>query len=401
MSKSRTAVVVEAVRTPIGAYGGVLSGIRPDDLAAAVTSEVVARIKVEPTEIDDIYFGCSNQAGEDNRNIARMAALISGLPHTVPAATVNRLCGSGLEAVNDAARVIMAGEGDILLAGGVESMSRAPLVALKPEVGFKRGGMQLVDSTIGWRFVNPALSPDYPPISMGETAENLAEKYSIPRQSQDEFAYGSHKKAIHATDAGEFAEEIVPIPTPTTPGGVRLDERPRRDISLEGLAKLMPVFRKNGTVTAGNSSGINDGAAALLLMSEQAADSLSAKPIARYLGSATAGVHPSYMGLGPVPATKKLLSRIGMTMDEFEVVELNEAFAAQVLACVREMPGFDMARMNPNGGAVALGHPIGCSGARIAVTLLHEMRRSRKKYGLATMCIGVGQGIATAFELIS
>lgn len=401
MSKQRSAVIVEAVRTSVGAYGGILSGVRPDDLASIVMKEILRRSKIEPSRIEDVYFGCSNQAGEDNRNVARMAALITGIPYTVPGATVNRLCGSGLEAINDAARVIMAGEGEVLLAGGVESMTRAPLVALKPEGSFKRGGMNLVDSTIGWRFVNPAFPSEYPPISMGETAENLAEKYQISRERQDEFAYNSHKKAIRAIDEGRFAEEIVAVPTPERPEGVLVDERPRRDISLEKLAKLKPVFRKNGTVTAGNSSGINDGAAAVLLMSEETADSLSFKPVARFLGSATAGVHPSYMGIGPVPATKKLLSRVGMDMSEFEIIELNEAFAAQVLACVEEMPELDLAKMNPNGGAVALGHPIGCSGARIATTLIHEMRRSKKRYGLATMCVGVGQGIATAFELVS
>jgi len=394
------AVVLEAVRTPIGKYGGILKGVRPDDLAALMIRELLGRSKVDPAKIDDIYLGASNQAGEDNRNVARMAALLSGLPYSVPGATVNRLCGSGLEAVNDAARVIWAGEGDVLLAGGVESMTRAPLVALKPEAGFKRGGLSLADTTIGWRFVNPGWSSDYPPLSMGETAENLAEKYKISRGRQDEFAFNSHMKAVRAIDDGRFEGEVVPTPTPDRADGVKVDEGPRRDTTIEKLATLKPVFRKNGTVTAGNSSGINDGAAGLLITSGDAAESLPAKPIARILGTATAGVHPSYMGLGPVPATKKLLSRLGMAMDEFGIVELNEAFAAQVLACMEEMPEFNPARMNPNGGAVALGHPIGCSGARIVVTLLHEMKRTRTRFGLATMCIGVGQGIATAFELI-
>lgn len=393
------AVVVEAVRTPIGKYGGILRGVRPDDLVTLTIREILKRSKVDPEKIDDVYLGASNQAGEDNRNVARMAALLSGLPYTVPGATVNRLCGSGLEAVSDAARVVWSGEGDVLLAGGVESMTRAPLVALKPEAGFERGGLSLADTTIGWRFVNPSWSSDYPPLSMGETAENLAEKYKISRERQDEFAYRSHMKAIVAIDDGRFESEIVPTPTPDNNDGVRVDEGPRRDTTIEKLATLKPVFRKHGTVTAGNSSGINDGAAALLITSRDAAESLSLKPIAKILGTATAGVHPSYMGLGPVPATRKLLSRLAIEMDEFGVVELNEAFAAQVLACTEEMPEFDPARMNPNGGAIALGHPIGCSGARIAVTLLYEMKRTNTRFGLATMCIGVGQGIATAFEL--
>ncbi len=394
------AVVVEAIRTPIGKYGGVLKSVRPDDLTALLIGQIVRRSGVDPKSVDDIYFGCSNQAGEDNRNIARMAALLSGLPPSVPAATVNRLCGSGLEAVNDAARVIWSGEGEILIAGGVESMTRAPLVTLKPEREFPREGMKLADTTIGWRFVNPKWSPDYPPISMGHTAENLAEKYKISRDEQDEFALESHKKAVRAIDEGNFDKQIVPVATPEQPRGVKVDEGPRRDTTLKKLATLKPAFKENGTVTAGNSSGINDGAAALLLMSERMAESMSLRPIAKVLGTATAGVHPSLMGLGPVPATKKLLQRLGTKLEDFGTIELNEAFAAQVLACVREIPEFGSKRVNPNGGAIALGHPIGCSGARIAVTLLHEMKRRRIRYGLATMCIGVGQGIATAFELV-
>lgn len=377
-----------------------MRSVRPDDLGALVLNEVLARTKVDPSAIDDVYFGCSNQAGEDNRNVARMATLLAGLPYTVPAATVNRLCGSGLEAVNSAARVVMAGEGSIVFAGGVESMTRAPLVALKPESGFRRGGLSLVDTTIGWRFVNPAFPEEYPPLSMGETAENLAEKYSIPRESQDEFALESHRKAVEATKRGRFKAEVVSVNTPERPEGVEEDEGPRADTSLEKLAALKPAFRKNGTVTPGNSSGINDGAAALAIMDSERAQSLGMKPMARILGSATAGVHPSYMGIGPVYATRKLLSRLGMTLDEFGVVELNEAFAAQVLACVKEMPEFDLSKVNPNGGAIALGHPLGCSGARLATTLVHEMKRTGVRYGLATMCIGVGQGISTAFELI-
>ena len=393
-------VVVAAVRTPLGKYGGVLRSVRPDDLGAAALKGSLLKSGVAAASIDDVYFGCSNQAGEDNRNVARMAALLAGLPYSVPAATVNRLCGSGLEAVNSAARVIAAGEGDVMVAGGVESMTRAPLVMLKPEAPFRRGESALVDSTIGWRFVNPAMTKEYPPLSMGETAENLAEQYNIGRRVQDEFALESHRKAVEAMGAGRFKDEVVPVVTPESPEGVGKDEGPRPDTSLEKLARLRPAFRKDGTVTAGNSSGISDGAAALVLMSEKKASELSLKPMARVLGSATAGVHPSYMGMGPVHSTKKLLSRLGMSMSEFGIVELNEAFAAQVLACVTVMPEFDLRRMNPNGGAIALGHPLGCSGARLATTLVHQMRRTGTRYGLATMCIGVGQGISTAFELV-
>jgi len=393
------AVVVEAVRTPIGRYGGILKSVRPDDLGALVLKEVIQRSRIDPSSVDDVYFGCSNQAGEDNRNVARMAVLLAGMPYSVPGATVNRLCGSGLEAINSAARVIMAGEGDVLLAGGVESMTRAPMVMLKPEAAFMRGAASLVDSTIGWRFVNPAFPKEFPPYSMGETAENLAERYKISRRSQDEFALNSHRKAVDAARAGRFAGEMVAVKTPENEN-VSVDEGPRADTTIEKLASLKPAFRKDGTVTAGNSSGINDGAAAIVLMGASKAQDLGVKPIARILGSATAGVHPSYMGIGPVFSTRKLLSRLGMKMDEFGVVELNEAFAAQVLACIEEMPEFEMGKMNPNGGAIALGHPLGCSGARLVTTLLHQMRRTGDRYGLATMCIGVGQGISTAFELL-
>lgn len=394
------AVVVGGVRTPIGKYGGILKSVRPDDLGALVLKAVLTRSGIDPASVDDVYFGCANQAGEDNRNVARMSTLLAGIPYSVPAATVNRLCGSGLEAVNSAARVISAGEGEILVAGGVESMTRAPLVMLKPEVAFKRGAASLVDSTIGWRFINPAFPTEYPPFSMGETAENLAEKHRISRSAQDEFALGSHRKAVDSAKSGKFEGEIVPVATAEKPEGVREDEGPRADATIERLAALKPAFRKDGTVTAGNSSGINDGASALVLMGSKKAESLGIKPIARFLGSATAGVHPSYMGIGPVFSTRKLLSRLGMSMEEFGIIELNEAFAAQVLACVAEMPEFDLARTNPNGGAIALGHPLGCSGARLATTLLHEMKRTGTRYGLATMCIGVGQGISTAFELV-
>jgi 3-oxoadipyl-CoA thiolase len=393
-------LVVDAVRTPIGKYGGILKSIRPDDLGALVLKAVLSRSGVHPASVDDVYLGCSNQAGEDNRNVARMASLLAGIPHSVPGATVNRLCGSGLEALNSAARVIMTGEGDVLLAGGVESMTRAPLVMLKPDMAFRRGAATLVDSTIGWRFVNPSFPEDYPPLSMGETAENLAEKYRISRQAQDEFALASHRKAVDAATSGRFKAEIVRVSTPEKPDGVLEDEGPRADTSIEKLASLKPAFSKNGTVTAGNSSGISDGAAALVLMGARKAENLGVKPIAKVLGSATAGVHPSYMGIGPVYSTRRLLARLGMEMEEFGIIELNEAFAAQVLACMAEMPEFDTAKMNPNGGAIALGHPLGCSGARLATTLLHQMKRTGTRYGLATMCIGVGQGISTAFELL-
>ena len=392
--------MVAAARTPIGKYGGILRSVRPDDLGALAIKSAVERSKVDRASVDDVYFGCSNQGGEDNRNVARMSVLLAGLPYSVPGATVNRLCGSGLEAINSAARVIAAGEGDILVAGGVESMTRAPLVMLKPETAFKRGSIPLVDTTIGWRFANPAMAQEYPPLSMGETAENLAQKYKIGRTAQDEFALASHRKAVDAMKSGRFRDEIVRVITPEKPEGVGEDEGPRADTSMEKLSSLRPAFRKDGTVTAGNSSGINDGAAALVLMSERKAEELGAKPIARVLGSATAGVHPSYMGIGPVYSTRKLLSRLGMKLDEFGIIELNEAFAAQVLACMSEMPEFDASKVNPNGGAIALGHPLGCSGARIATTLLQEMRRTGTRYGLATMCIGVGQGISTAFELV-
>jgi 3-oxoadipyl-CoA thiolase len=393
-------VILGAVRTPIGKYGGILKDVRPDDLGALVLKDVAKRSSVEPSDIDDVYLGCSNQAGEDNRNVARMATLLAGFPYSVPAATVNRLCGSGLEAVNDAARVVWAGEGKIVAAGGVESMTRAPLVTLKPEKSFGRGEMKLIDSTIGWRFVNPRLAQEYPPLSMGETAENLAEKYKISRVAQDEFALASHIKATRAIDERRFASELVPVKTQEKPEGVEVDEGPRRDTSLDKLARLGPAFRREGTVTAGNSSGINDGASALMLADEGKASDLGLRPMAKVLGSAAAGVHPSFMGIGPVYSTRKLLERLDMDLGEFGIVELNEAFAAQVLACVAEMPEFDLKKMNPNGGAIALGHPLGCSGARLVTTLIHEMKRTHTRFGLATMCIGVGQGISTAFELL-
>jgi 3-oxoadipyl-CoA thiolase len=398
----RDAVIVDAVRTPMGKYAGVLKDVRPDDLLAHVITRLVERTRVPVEAIEDVYAGCANQAGEDNRNVARMAALLAGLPIEIPGATVNRLCGSGLEAVNDAARAIQTDSGDLFIAGGVESMTRAPLVMLKPTEPFPRGGISLADTTIGWRFVNPRLTALFPPESMGETAENVADKYRIGREAQDAFALQSHQRAVAATEAGRFKDEIVPITVPQRKGEpvvVDADEGPRPDTSLEKLAKLKPAFREGGTVTAGNASQVNDGAAALLLTSRDKSRELGLRPMARIVATAVAGVHPSYMGIGPVPATRKALGRASLRADQIDLVELNEAFAAQSLACLRDLD-LDQARCNVNGGAIALGHPLGCSGARILCTLLHEMRRRRVRYGLATMCIGVGQGIATIVERI-
>jgi 3-oxoadipyl-CoA thiolase len=396
----RDAVIIDAVRTPIGRYAGALKDVRPDDLLAHVMAKLVERTRVPVAAIEDVYAGCANQAGEDNRNVARMAALVAGLPVEIPGATVNRLCGSGLEAVNDAARAIQADSGDIFIAGGVESMTRAPFVMLKATEAFPRGSISMADTTIGWRFTNPRLAAMYPPESMGETAENVAEKYRITREEQDAFALQSHQRAMVAIQGGRFKDEIVPVPVPQRKGEpvlVDTDEGPRPDTSLEKLAKLKPAFREGGTVTAGNASQVNDGAAAVLLASREQAKALNLQPMARVLATAVAGVHPAYMGLGPVPATQKALKRAGLRMDQIELVELNEAFAAQSLACIRDL-GIDQDRSNVNGGAIALGHPLGCSGARILTTLVHEMRRRQARYGLATMCIGVGQGIATIVE---
>lgn len=398
------ALIIDAVRSPMGRYGGALSTVRPDDLAAHVIRAVVDRTGVPPDAIEDVYFGCANQAGEDNRNVARMALLLAGLPETVAGATVNRLCGSSLEAVNAAARAIRAGEGDLFIAGGVESMSRAPFVLAKPETAFPRGDQTMYDTTLGWRFVNPRLAARYHPYSMGETAENVRERYQIPREAQDAFALESHRRAVQAHESGRFAAELVPVDAPP-PGGrgepvrVDRDEGPRPDTSLEKLARLRPVFREGGTVTAGNAAPLNDGAAAVLLASDARARALGLKPLARVVATAVAGVHPDVMGLGPVPAARKALLRAGLTLDQMDVIELNEAFAVQVLACVQEL-GIDRARLNPNGGAIALGHPLGCSGARILTTLVHELVRRGGRYGLATMCIGVGQGIATVVERV-
>jgi 3-oxoadipyl-CoA thiolase len=396
----REAVIIDAVRTPIGKYAGALKEVRPDDLLAHVITSLVERTGVPVEVIEDVYAGCANQAGEDNRNVARMAALIAGLPIEIPGATVNRLCGSGLEAVNNAARAIQTDSGEVFIAGGVESMTRAPLVMLKAAEAFPRGGINLADTTIGWRFINPRLAAMFPPESMGETAENVAGKYQITREAQDAFALQSHQRAVAAMQAGRFKDEIIPVPVPQKKGEpllVEADEGPRADTSLEKLAKLKPAFREQGTVTAGNASQVNDGGAALLLTSAEKARALGLQPMARILATAVAGVHPSYMGIGPVPATRKALARAGLRLEQIDLVELNEAFAAQSLACIREL-GLSQDGCNVNGGAIALGHPLGCSGARILTTLLHEMRRRGARLGLATMCIGVGQGIATIVE---
>ncbi len=396
----RDALICTAVRTPIGRYGGALASVRPDDLAAVVIHAALERAGARGDEVDEVVFGATNQAGEDNRNVARMALLLAGLPESVPGVTVNRLCGSGLEAVNDAARRIRNGEADLVVAGGVDSMSRAPLVMLKPSDAFPRGERTLYDTTLGWRIVNPRLLDlGYHPISLGETAENVAERYGVSREEQDRLAVESHRRAIEAIDAGRFRDETVPV---SLADGrcVDTDEHPRRDTSLEKLATLKPAFRAGGSVTAGNSSGLNDGAAALVLATPAKAKALRLQPLARVVASAVAGVHPDYMGVGPIPATRKALERTGLRIDAFDLVELNEAFAAQVIPCVREL-GIARERLNVNGGAIALGHPVGCSGARIATTLVHELARRNGRYGLATMCIGVGQGIATVVERVA
>jgi 3-oxoadipyl-CoA thiolase len=396
----KRAVIIDAVRTPIGRYGGALKTCRPDDLAALVMRTLVQRTKIDPATIDDVYFGATNQAGEDNRNVARMAVLLAGLPDTVPGCTVNRLCASGLEAINIAARMIETGTGNVFIAGGVESMSRAPLVMLKPEQGFPRGNLELVDTTIGWRFTNPELAKLYCPYSMGETAENVARKYTIGREPQDRFAFASQQRTKKAQQSGRFDDELVPVEVPQRKGPpflMKQDEHPRPETTLETLAKLPPAFAKDGTVTAGNSSGINDGAAAVLLVEEETAGRMGLKPLARVGPSATAGVDPAYMGVGPVPATRKVLERAGIRLRDVDIIEINEAFAVQVLACVREL-GLEDANLNPNGGAIALGHPLGCTGARLVTTLVHEMRRTRARRGMATLCVGVGQGVATVLE---
>ncbi|MHB1867892.1 MAG: thiolase family protein [Nitrososphaerales archaeon] len=395
------AVIVDSVRTPIGKYGGALSSTRPDDLAALIIKTLVERNKIDPGQIEDVIFGDGNQSGEDNRNVARMSLLTAGLPFKVAGCTVNRLCGSGLEAINQAAQSVMVGNGGVFIAGGVESMSRAPIVIPKSTKPFSRKA-EIYDTTIGWRFVNPRLAEQFHPLSNGETAENLAERYSISREEQDKFALKSHQLACKATTEGIFSQEVIPVPISDSDGkqiSVDKDECPRTDASLENLAVLKPVFRAGGTVTAGNSCGLNDGAAGVLIMNGKKAKRLGLIPKAKIVAFAVSGIHPSYMGLGPVPATRKVLKRAGLELDDVDLVELNEAFAAQVLSCLKFMD-FDGGRMNVNGGAIALGHPVGCSGARIMTTLLHEMERRKCDYGLATTCISVGQGIATVVERI-
>ncbi|HYN50968.1 MAG TPA: thiolase family protein [Thermoleophilaceae bacterium] len=394
------AVILDAVRTPIGRYAGVLSGVRPDDLAAHVVRAAVERNELDPAGVDEIYMGNANGAGEENRNVARMAGLLAGLPVEVPGVTVNRLCASGLEAAVQGGRQIRLGEAGLVLAGGVESMSRAPLVTLKPERGLARGNLELVDTTIGWRFVNPRMAEAHSTESMGETAENVAERYSVSRADQDAFALESHGRAVAAAEAGRFDDEIVAVDVPQPKGEpvtVHSDEGPRLDTSLEKLAKLRPVFREGGSVTAGNSSQINDGAACLVLASEDRASELGREPLARIVSSGAAGVDPGFMGVGPVPAVRKALDAAGLSVSDIDLVELNEAFAAQVLASMREL-GFEHERLNVNGGAIALGHPLGCSGARLLGTLAWELRRRGARYGVATMCIGVGQGMAAVIE---
>ncbi len=395
----REAVIVDAVRTPVGRYGGALKDVRSDDLAALVITEIVKRNKLDPNLVEDVVFGCTNQAGEDNRNVGRMAALLAGLPYSVAGQTINRLCGSGLNAIISAANSIKLNEGDVFIAGGTESMTRAPFVFAKADSAFPRE-VKVFDSTIGWRFTNPKMTMPYAKEGMGDTAENVAQKYGLTRQEQDEFALNTQKKWGAANAAGKFADELVPVVIPQRKGDpiiVNKDEHPRPDTTIEQLAKLPAAFKKDGTVTAGNSSGINDGAAAVLIMDADTAQKLGYKPLARVVASAVAGVDPSYMGLGPIPATRKALARAGLSMNQIDLIELNEAFAAQSLPCIRELE-MDPAKVNVNGGAIAIGHPLGSTGARITATLIHEMKRRGSRYGLVTMCIGVGQGIAMIVE---
>ena len=404
-------VIVDAVRSPIGNVGGSLASNRPDDLLADILKGLVNRTGIDPALITDVYAGCGNQAGEDNRNVARMAALLAGFPVTVPGVTVNRNCSSGLEAINQAAKAIIAGEGDIFIGCGVESMSRAPLVMPRPSTVTKIGHRSIYDSTVGWRFENTKMNKLYPIISLGETAERVADNYQISRSEQDEFSLQSQERAISAINVGNFNDEIIEVSISQRKGDpiiFNTDEYPRYrqengrlilNTSIEKLSDLKPAFRKGGTVTAGNSSGINDGAAAILMMSKERSEELKLKPIAKWKGSAVAGVDPSIMGIGPVPSTKKLLDRLLLDIKDIGLIEINEAFAAQTIGVMKEL-GLDHEKVNVNGGAIALGHPLGCSGARIFTTLLHEMKRKDTKYGLATLCVGVGQGVSTVVELI-
>ncbi|CAN5858753.1 thiolase family protein [soil metagenome] len=396
----REAWIVSAVRTPVGRYGGVLAGVRPDDLAAVAIKAAVERAGIDPAELEDVVLGCANQAGEDNRNVARMASLLAGLPVEIAGQTVNRLCGSGLQAINSAAHAIMTGDGDAFVAGGVESMTRAPYVMAKAEAAWERGPREVFDTTLGWRFTNPRLAELHHPYSMGETGENVAEQCGVSREEQDAFALASHQRAIAAIEEGRFSDQIVPLVLPQRKGEplvVKRDEHPRPDTSAEALGRLKPAFREQGSVTAGNSSGINDGASAVVLVEAEKARSLGLRPLARLVSTAVAGVDPAVMGLGPIPATRKALERAGLTADDLDLIELNEAFASQSIACIRELR-LDPQRVNVNGGAIAIGHPLGMSGARLVTMLAHELKRRGGRFGLATMCIGVGQGIATVIE---
>jgi 3-oxoadipyl-CoA thiolase len=396
------ALIIEAVRTPMGRYGGALAGVRPDDLAAHIISTAAKRAGVDPAEVADVYMGAANQAGEDNRDVARMAALLAGFPVEVPGVTVNRLCASGLEAVNQASRALRLGEGDVYLAGGVESMSRAPWVVPKPEAGLPRGSQTMHDTALGWRLVNPRMAELHSTEAMGETAENVAERYGISRADQDAFALRSHRRAVEARESGRFDEEIAAVEVPPAKRDgdafvVARDEGPREDTTMERLANLRPVFREGGTVTAGNASTLNDGAACLVLASERKAAELAAEPLARVVSVGVAGVDPAVMGMGPVRAIPRALEAAGLALDDIDLIEINEAFASQVLACAREL-GIDEERLNVNGGAIALGHPLGCSGARLLTTLAWELRRRGARFGIASLCVGVGQGVATVIE---
>jgi 3-oxoadipyl-CoA thiolase len=395
------ALIIDAVRTPMGRYRGVLSGVRPDDLAAHAIVAAVERTGIDPAEVADVYWGAANQSGEDNRDVARMASLLAGLPVEVPGVTVNRLCASGLEAVNQAARALRLDEADLYLAGGSESMSRAPWVVPKPEAGLPRGERTMYDTALGWRLINPRMAKLYSTEAMGETAENVAERHSISREDQDAFALASHRRAIAAREQGRFAEQIVAIEAPDGRATTLVsdDEGPRADTSIERLASLRPAFREGGSVTAGNASTLNDGAACLVLGSERTASELGAEPLARVVATGVAGVDPAFMGMGPVPAIRRALDAAGLDLDAIDLIEINEAFAAQVLACAREL-GIDEGRLNVNGGAIALGHPLGCSGARLLTTLAWELRRRGGRYGIASLCVGVGQGAATVIERV-
>jgi 3-oxoadipyl-CoA thiolase len=398
----RDAVIVSAMRTPVGRYGGALASVRPDDLAATTIRAAVDRAGIPADELEDVILGCANQAGEDNRNVARMSLLLAGLPAHIGGQTVNRLCGSGLQAINAAAHAIMVGDGDAFVAGGVESMTRAPYVMAKPETGWERGPREMFDTTLGWRFTNPRLAEMHYPYAMGETGENVAEQCGVSREEQDAFALQSQQRAVRAIEEGRFAGQIVPISVPQGKGEaivVERDEHPRADTTLEVLGRLKPAFREGGTVTAGNSSGINDGASACVVVEAETAARLGLQPLARIVSTAIAGVDPAVMGLGPIPATRKALARAGLSIDDLDLVELSEAFASQSVACIREL-GLDKEKVNVNGGAIALGHPLGMSGSRLVTMLVHELRRTGGRYGLATMCIGVGQGIATIVETI-